>query len=198
MLNHLHDANLKNDLRQRLFELIMEYAVERKSVTLASKQQSQIYFDCRQIYLRGEAQYIIGELFYSLLTELESNGSSFAASGGMAMGSIPLSCALSAAAFRRGRAFSGAVVRKEAKSHGMQSLIEGDKCLVSGGRIAVLEDVVTTASSAIKAITKFREVGLTVDHLFALIDRRQGGEKNLQDIGVKLHAIFVMDDFLKG
>jgi orotate phosphoribosyltransferase len=184
------------DLRTRLFDLLVRFAVERREVTLASGQKSNIYIDCRQVYFRGEAQYILGELFFSDLLKIESESVGFSAVGGMAIGAIPLAGALSSAAFRRGRELPGFVVRKERKDHGMQAVIEGSKCLMAGSRALVVEDVVTTAGSAILAINRLREHGIIVDTLFSIIDREQGGREHLSKMGIHLHSLFTLRDFL--
>lgn len=77
----------------------------------------------------------------------------------------------------------------------MMSTIEGDKCLIKNTRALVVEDVITTASSAIKAITALRAHGLMIDNVLAMVDREEGGEKNLSDIGVKLNSLFSLSDF---
>lgn len=188
LLNH-------NDLKGRLFDLLMRFSVERREVVLACGEKSNIYIDCRQVYFLGEAQFIIGELFFKNMLKLEANSPSFSACGGMAMGSIPLSCALSAAAFRRGRELPGFAVRKETKDHGMLATIEGDKCLASNQRVLMVEDVITTGSSSLAAIAKLRERGMLVDTLFAIVDRKQGGRENLMKASVQLSALFTLNDF---
>jgi orotate phosphoribosyltransferase len=186
---------LPNSLKLRLFQLLKDFALEHKEVTLASGQKSSIYLDCRQVYFRGEAQFLLGELFYDALVTDEAQKGPISACGGMAMGSIPLSCALMSAAFRRGRELLAFAVRKEAKEHGMQASIEGDKCLKAGGRVVILEDVITTGGSAIKAIESLRARGVHVDTLFAIVDREQGGYDNLKDIGVHAQSFFSLKDF---
>lgn len=181
------------NLSSKLFHLLERFAIERREVTLASGQKSNIYIDCRQVYFRGEAQFIIGELFFEKMQSLEVNGT-FDACGGMAMGSIPLSCALSAASFRRGRELPGFAVRKSAKDHGMMSVVEGSRAILPKSRVLIVEDVVTTASSSIAAIAEVRKLGATVDSLFAIVDREQGARENLLEIGVTLHAIFTLKD----
>lgn len=196
MLQELsHESDEKS--RARLFDLLMQYAFVERDVVLASGQKSSFYLDCRQVYFRGEAQYIIGELFFKKMAEMELLRKSFDACGGMAMGSIPLSCALTAAAFRRGRELPGFAVRKEAKDHGMEVLIEGNACLHQGASVLIVEDVVTTATSAIKAVEALRAHGVVVDTLFAIVDRNQGGLENLSNIGVKLHSLFSRKDFVR-
>lgn len=181
------------DLKPKLFALLEQFAIERREVTLASGQTSSIYIDCRQVYFRGEAQFIIGELFFHQLRSLESNDA-FEACGGMAMGSVPLSCALSSAAFRRGRELPGFAVRKAAKDHGMMSLVEGSAALKPNARVLMVEDVLTTASSSIAAIEAVRALGCRVDTVLAIVDREQGARENLARHDVNLQALFTLKD----
>ncbi len=189
-------AHASDEPRKNLFKLLADFALERREVILASGQSSNIYLDCRQVYFRGEAHFLIGELFYQKMVEIEKQSLQFSAVGGMAMGCIPLSLALSAAAFRRGRELPGFAVRKDAKDHGMKSIIEGNKCLSPEAQVLIVEDVVTTGASALKAIEELRNVGVAVSHMFAIIDRDQGGRENLLKAGVKLEALFSLGDFL--
>lgn len=188
-------ADDNNEHKERLFRLLLDYALERRDITLASGQKSNVYLDCRQVYFRGEAHFLIGELFWQKMLALENEHQTFDACGGMAMGSIPLSLALSAAAFRRGRELPGCAVRKEAKSHGMQSVIEGNKCLRAHTQVLIVEDVVTTGGSALKAIEELRSAGMVVNHMLAIVDRKQGGRENLLEAHVKLESLFSLDDF---
>jgi orotate phosphoribosyltransferase len=185
-------------LRLRLKNLMQQYALLTQNVVLASGQASTIYVDCRQIYFRGEAQFLLGELFFKKMLELEEHQNNFSACGGMAMGSIPLSIALTAAAFRRGRELPGCAVRKDSKDHGTKASIEGISALMPNDRVLIVEDVVTTGSSAIKAINELRNYGAQVDSLLCIVDREQGGAQNLIQIGVQLYSLFTLKDLAGG
>lgn len=183
-------------MKTRLLEMIESLALTHQEVKLASGKMSDIYLDCRQIYFRGEALFILGELFFQKLTALEERGSRVDACGGMALGAAPLSCALSLAAFRRGRELPGVIVRKESKEHGLRSSIEGDQALFPGCWLLLLEDVVTTGQSAIKAVEALRERGAIIDSLFCLVDRQEGGALNLEKIGVRLSSLFTLNEIV--
>lgn len=188
------DSKLDPLMRARLLKMIRLFALKKREVVLASGQKSNIYLDCRQVYLKGEGLFIIGELFLERLLAHEANLGRFDALGGMAMGAIPLTCALSLAAFSHGRELPSLVVRKEGKEHGLGQSIDGDQALFLGARVLILEDVVTTAGSAIMAIEKLRARGAIIDTVFSLVDREQGGYFNLQKIGVRLEALFTLDE----
>jgi orotate phosphoribosyltransferase len=193
----LYEKTGADELKARLYLLLDRFAVERRQTTLASGLTSNVYIDCRQIYFRAEALYLLGELFFKTMLNIETESKGFDACGGMAMGSIPLACALSLAAFRRGRELPGFAVRKQAKDHGMMTAIEGDKCLVKNGRMLMLEDVITTGSSVLLAVKQLREAGMTVDTVFSIVDREQGGRAALTEEGLKVYSLFTLKDLVR-
>lgn len=80
--------------------------------------------------------------------------------------------------------------RKEAKSYGTGQLVEGP--FVSGERVAVIEDLVTSGGSVLRAVETLRGAGLQVVDVAVLIDREQGGPENLAAAGCRLHAALTM------
>jgi orotate phosphoribosyltransferase len=89
------------------------------------------------------------------------------------------------------------IVRKEPKGHGTGQWIEGRKTIPDGSRVAVLEDVVTTGGSALKAIERCRTEKLEVVGCFALVDRMEGGREAIEAAGVPLESLFTREDFLR-
>lgn len=181
-------------MKARFLEMLKQFALSRLEVKLRSGRMSNIYIDCRQIYYQGEGLFIIGELFFQELLSWEAKHPPFDACGGMAMGGAPLTCAMTLAAFRHGRKLPGVVVRKDAREHGISSGIDGDKCLIEGSRVLLLEDVVTTAQSAIRAIKALRDRGAVIDTLFCLVDREEDGHMNLEKIGISLRALCTLKE----
>jgi orotate phosphoribosyltransferase len=180
--------------RQNYLTLLKRYALEHREVTLASGQKSNIYLDCRQVNMRGEAQFLVGELMYEAMLKLENTGIKFDACGGMATGAIPLACALTAAAFRRGRELPGVFVRKEAKEHGTMATVEGAKFLPPSANVLLLEDVLTTGGSSLVAINGLRSVA-AVSYGLGVIDREQGAPAALKQVGVEVLALFKLSEF---
>jgi orotate phosphoribosyltransferase len=182
-------------MKDRLFVLMRELALSFGDFTLASGQKSRVYIDARRVYLQGEGLHLIGELFYQELLSLEKQNLRFSASGGLAMGAIPLSCALALTAFQKGRNVPAMIVRKEPKEHGLSLQIEGARGVAKGSRIVLVEDVLTTASSALKAKEALCQSGFLVSHLIALVDREQGGADALGAHGIEMRALFKLRDF---
>ena len=87
-------------------------------------------------------------------------------------------------------------MRKEVKDHGSRKLVEGDKSLRPGLRVAILEDVVTTGGSTLRAVEKLRESGVEVVGVVALVDRLEGGAETIRATGLPLVSICTRRDFM--
>lgn len=163
--------------RTRLLTLMARLSYEKREVTLASGLKSNFYIDCKQSVLTAEGHFLVGSLLLSLLRD-KSPG--IEAVGGLTMGADPLASAVSTLSYVAGRPLAAFYVRKEAKGHGTGQWIEGIKSLRPGMPVAILEDVVTTGGSAMKAIGRVREFGLDVKLILGLVDREEGGRETLE------------------
>lgn len=177
--------------RDRLRSLIDDLAVVRGAVTLASGREAGYYVDLRRVTLHAEAAPLIGDV---LLDLLESAGvlEEAEAVGGLTLGADPVATALLHAAHRRGRALDAFVVRKEAKSHGMQRRIEGPD--VAGRRVIAVEDTSTTGGSVLNAVEALREAGAEVVAVAVVLDRDTGARERIADQGLSYHAAFSVAD----
>jgi orotate phosphoribosyltransferase len=177
--------------RERLLELLRTRAFQEREVVLSSGRTSNFYIDCRQVSLDAEGATLIGELFHSLIEEVAPGA---VAVGGLTLGADPLATATSVVSFLRGRPRAAFLVRKEPKGHGTNQWLESTK-LPAGSEVVVVEDVVTTGASTLKAIERARLAGLRVVHAIGLVDRLEGGrEAVIQE--VPLTALFTRRDFL--
>ena len=122
--------------------------------------------------LSGVGLALLGE---QLLAEVEPGAVAVA---GLTLGADPLVSAVAMAAALANREIDALIVRKEAKGHGTGAWLEGPLPAV-GGRITVLEDVVTSGGSALKAALQLRQAGYVVRRVVAIVDRREGGEAAL-------------------
>ena len=177
--------------RTRLLELLKLLAYEQREVTLASGRKSNFYIDCKQAVLTAEGHFLVGWLINRLLAE---RAPEVEAVGGLTMGADPLASAVSTMSYLAGRPLQAFYVRKEAKGHGTGQWLEGIKNLRPGMPVAILEDVVTTGGSALKAIARAREFGLQVAVVVGLVDREEGGAEILQ-AEAPLHTLFRKRDF---
>jgi orotate phosphoribosyltransferase len=159
--------------RETLLAQLREHALVIGEVTLSSGQTAQYYVDAKRALLRPAAYRAAGELVAAAAVE---HGA--AAVGGMTMGADPLACAAIGA--EGGEGLVAFFVRKERKQHGLQRWIEGP-VLEPGTRCFVVEDVVTTGGSTVRAIERVREEGLEVAGVTAVVDRLAGGAEAIAE-----------------
>jgi orotate phosphoribosyltransferase len=163
--------------RARLLVELARLSYERREVTLASGLKSNFYIDCKQTVLTAEGHFLVGSLMLGVVRERMPQ---VEAVGGLTMGADPLASAVSTLSYISGPPLAAFYVRKEPKGHGTGQWIEGVKSLRPGMAVAILEDVVTTGGSALKAIARAREFGLNVKLIVGLVDREEGGRENLE------------------
>lgn len=178
--------------RARLVDLLRERSFERKKVTLASGRESDFFIDCKQTILTAEGHALVGELMFAALEAFPG----CEAVAGVELGGCPLASAVSLVSFQRGGPLPALYVRKEAKDHGSKRLIEGDRALEPGMKVVILEDVITTGGSTLKAREKLEAAGLRVIGVVALVDRLEGGAEAIRAGGVPVVALCNRRDFL--
>ncbi len=172
--------------REKLKEIILRLSYEKRLVTLASGRQSDFYFDGKQTTLHAEGGFLVGKLFYEAIKELPG----VQAVGGITLGADPIATATSIAACLDGKPMHAFIIRKEPKGHGTGQWLEGRKNLPAGTRVVIVEDVVTTGGSSMKAVNRAREEGLDVLGIVSLVDREEGGRENIEAEGYWLKTIF--------
>jgi orotate phosphoribosyltransferase len=179
--------------RERLLHLLKTKSYREGRVVLASGKESDFYIDCRQTSLAAEGHRLIGRLFLQLIQEHFPQAT---AVGGPTLGADPLVSAVSLTSELEGRPLDAFIVRKEAKGHGTGAWIEGMANLKEGDTVVMLEDVVTTGGSSLKAVRRAEEAGLKVPGILVLVDRREGGRENIEKAGYKLVSLYTRADFL--
>lgn len=180
--------------RARLLEVLTQRSFERRRVVLSSGKESDFYIDCKRTALLAEGHYLIGRL---LLEAIRRDAPSAVAAGGLTLGADPLASAVSLTSFLEGKdPLHAFIVRKEPKGHGTGQWIEGLSALSAGAPVAIVEDVVTTGASTLKAIERAKLEGLTVLGAFALVDRLEGGREAVEAAGHRLTTLFTRKDFI--
>ena len=180
----------KYDLNKaKLLKQLIEKSYKKGDFTLASGKKSCHYLNCKPVSLNGEGLNLISDLFLDL-KDLSST-----AVAGMTLGAGPLVSGLIVKAASQGQYFNGLIIRKEIKQYGTKAGIEGP-LLEKGTLVSVVEDVVTTAGSVIKAIKKLRQNNYIVEEVLSIVDRQEGGLEALEDENVKLKSLFTIKDFL--
>jgi orotate phosphoribosyltransferase len=181
-------------MKKRLKEIIKKLSYEKREVTLASGRKSNFYFDGKQTTLNAEGAYLTGKLFYDIIKE-ENN---IKAIGGPTMGADPIATSVAIVSYLEKSPLNAFIVRKEPKGHGKMLWIEGSKNLEKGSRVAIVEDVITTGGSILKAINIVEQEGYKVGLVVVLVDREEGGRENIEEKGYKFKSVFkkseIVDD----
>jgi orotate phosphoribosyltransferase len=173
--------------RFALLELLAARAYRRGRFTLASGRSSEHYVNCKPVSLSGPGLALLGGL---LLEQVEDEAMAVA---GLTLGADPLVCAVALCAAQEGRPLDALIVRKEAKGHGTGAWLEGPLPPV-GSRVTVLEDVVTTGGSALKAVEQLRQAGYVVERVAAIVDRQEGGAGAMLAAGLELRSLFQLEE----
>lgn len=182
------DTGLYSRLKLLIKERSLRVA-EEPIFKLSSGKLSRFYVDLKQVTFDPEGAYLVGRLMYELLKDFSPDGA-----GGLTLGADPIAYAVSFVSYLEGKPIKPFVVRKEPKAHGMGRQVEG--LLKPGDRVAVLEDVITTGSSSLKAVQACRREGYHVIGVFAIVDRQEGGSENLKAEGVEVYSLFKIEELL--
>ncbi len=157
---------------------------------LASGAMSRFYVDCKPVSLDPEGAALIGVALFERIQDLPVEGC-----GGMTLGADPIATAVALTSFLRGKPVPAFIVRKEPKGHGTGRQVEGP--LRPGAQVAVVEDVVTTGESAVRAMEALRRENHTTLKVIALIDRKEGGADRIAGMGVPFESLFTIDDLIR-
>jgi len=181
-------------MRKRLLELILEYTFQYSETPvfkLAHGGTSRFYFNCKRVTLDPEGQYLIGNLVFEALSDLQIN-----AVGGLTLGADPIANATAYSSWLRGRPIQSFIVRKTSKDHGIIAAIEGK--VKPGDRVAVVDDVITTGGSTLQAISACREAGLEIAGALTLVDRQEmNGRENIQKQVPNFKALVTRDEVMR-
>jgi orotate phosphoribosyltransferase len=170
--------------RSQLIDLLAKRSAKRGQFTLASGKQSDFYIDARLTTMSPEGLSLIGGFG---LSTLRAAGWDIDAVGGLTLGADPIAYAISYASFGSDRPLKAFTVRKESKGHGTKKLIEGP--LEDGDRVAIVEDVITTGDSALRAIAAVRSANSVVVGVLALVDREEGGRQAIEHAGISVISL---------
>ncbi len=180
--------------RARLVEIVRARSFRSgQEFKLASGRTSTIYFNLKPTMLAAEGAHLIASLMLDALA-----GDAVSHAGGLELGAVPIAAAVAAISHQQGRPVAAFLVRKQAKEHGTQSLIEGLLAgeTLSGRRCIVLEDVTTTGGSALKAADAVRAAGGIVARIITVLDRQEGAAAVFAGAGLPFTAILTARDFV--
>ena len=181
------DTAVPTDLRDRLLTFLCQAAYKEGDFTLSSGQKSTYYINCKPVTLDAQGALAIGRLLLPMLPT-DTN-----AVAGLTLGADPIVSAVSVVSAYERAPIPALIIRKQAKGHGTMDYIEGP-VLQAGASVVVLEDVVTTGGSALKAVERLRAAGYTVDRVISLVDRQQGGAELYAQNNLEFEALYSIGD----
>jgi orotate phosphoribosyltransferase len=174
-----------------LQKLLAERSAKRGKFTLSSGREASLYIDARLTTMSPEGLVLIGQLG---LRALDQSGWNVQSVGGLTLGADPVAYAIAYASGLSARPLRAFTVRKEPKSHGTAQLIEGP--FMSGDRVAIVEDVITTGASALRAANAVRLGGGIIAGVLAVVDRNEGGREALEEQGLPVMALTTVADIV--
>lgn len=181
------------EARQRLIEIVKRRSFQRgNEMKLASGRTSTFYFNMKPTMLDPEGGYLTGLLVLDLIKQDDAQ-----LVGGLEMGAVPLATSVATVSYAQGTPIAAFFVRKKAKEHGTQALLEGlaKGETIDGRRIVVVEDVTTTGGSALKAVAAIGEAGGVVTKVVTIVDRQEGAASAFAEAGIPFSALLSLDDF---
>jgi orotate phosphoribosyltransferase len=177
-------------LRKQLIEIVKQKSlITDVQRVLTSGRTSNYYIDAKMTTLDPQGAIVVGKLILETLKTYE-----FDAVGGYTLGADPIVSVVSALSAETERPFPAFIVRKEPKKHGERKQIEGP--FQEGWKVVVVDDVVTSGGSTLKACSAVEEEGGHVVLTLAIVDRLEGGRENLEGAGYKFVSLLTRDDLL--
>jgi orotate phosphoribosyltransferase len=174
-----------------LLEMIRARSMRLGHFKLASGRESDLYLNLKPTMMDPRGARLCAE---ALLARVPASTDYV---GGLEMGAVPAIAALAAISDIAGRPVRTFFVRKAAKDHGTQELVEGlaGQETLAGKRALIIDDVATTGGSVLKAVEAARAAGAVVEDALVIVDRQEGGAEGLAEHGVRLNSVFVGNDF---
>ena len=176
--------------KDRLLEILKDLSYQEGDFVLASGKKSTYYIDAKETTLNPEGMYLVGHIMHSMVRDIPG----IDAVGGVSIGGDPLVCAVVLSAYSKKDNLVGFLIRKEPKGHGTNRWVEGAKNLKKGMNVVILEDVVTTGGSSLKAIEGTEKEGYNVKGIVAILDRLEGGKDTIESKGYIFKSIFNLKD----
>ena len=174
-------------MKDELLKMLKENAYKKGEFTLSSGKTSDHYVNCKPVTLTGRGLTLASMM---LLEHVDTK-----VVAGLTLGADPLVSGVAVCSALDMRLVDAHIVRKEAKGHGTKAWIEGRE-FPEGTKVTVLEDVVTTGGSAIKAATRLRDVGYKVERVVTIVDRQEDGEASefMESAGLELKSLYTLKE----
>jgi orotate phosphoribosyltransferase len=174
--------------REELVKLLADKAFLEGKLTLASGRSSSVYLDAKQVTYHPDGCALVGRAVLDRIRDLDVIGV-----GGLTMGADAVIASTIWSARLEGTRLYGFVVRKDSKAHGLRKQVEGVS-LDSGSRVAIVDDVVTSGGSALKAVDAAEAKGLNVVVVVPLVDRQEGAEAAVTSRGLEFRPVCTLEE----
>ena len=178
----------RHELLHLLYQHSFQYSAE-PAFRLASGRLSQYYINCKATTFLAPAMPLVGRVLWEAVRPVSPD-----AVGGLTLGADPLAYAVAFVSALEGKPVHAFSIRKEPKPHGLMRWIEGYSA--PGARVAILEDVITTGESTLKAIRGAEEGRFRVVTVAVLVDRQEGGRERVEAAGYPFVALYTREDFM--
>jgi len=179
---------MKDALVRMLYEKSFMYSQE-PVYKLVSGRMSHYYVNCKPTTLDPQGMFLVGHLAFECIKDLDIQGV-----GGLTFGADPVAMATAFASYLKHKPLKAFSIRKTQKDHGIVKWVEGD--MTSGEKVVIVEDVVTTGGSTIKAVERARAEGLDVVKVVVLVDRQEGGAEAIQHHVPVVESIVTIEDLM--
>ncbi len=179
-------------MKQELIALLCEKSFRfsrEPTFKLASGRMSRFYINCKPAILSARGMALVGNLVFDAVKDLDIDGV-----GGLTFGADPIAAAAAYTSELRKKPFKAFSIRKTRKDHGIIKWVEGD--MAPGEKVVILEDVVTTGGSALKAVDRATEEGLEVVRAVVLVDRQEGGLEAMRRRVKDVSAVITRDELM--
>lgn len=176
-----------HNAQERLRIFFVARAISYGQFELASGKTSSYYINSKKALLHSEALCLLADVLFKMTRELP-----IAAVGGLEVGAIPMATALAMRYHQEGWDLEGFFVRKQEKDHGSKARIEGR--LLRGMNVVIVDDVLTTGTSAMTAVQEVEKVGGRVEAVICIVDRLAGA-RELFEPKYNYQSIFTIKDF---
>ena len=178
-------------MKEELLKLLKKYAYKKGDFTLSSGRKTDHYVNCKPVTLSGRGLTLASVILLSAIEE------DCTVVGGLTLGADPLVSGMAVVSALDRATMDALIVRKEPKGHGTGAWIEGPD-LPEGTKVTVVEDVITTGGSSIKAAKRLRDAGYDVKRVVSIVDRQENGEADtaMKLTGLELYSIFKLEELI--
>ncbi len=187
------NVNRQSDIKSQLINVIRQKSLTKGPIRLSSGEISDFYINLKPTLLYPEALDLISDL---MLTFFKEETSHVVGVGGLGIGALPLTTAVSLKSLTWDIPLLNLYIREKVKTYGTKQPIEGLNNVKPGDKVWILEDVVTTGKTSLIAAERCQQAKLNVEGVLTCVDRKEGGQGNIEAKGLQFHCLLSIKDIL--